>query len=179
MRTRIVPEAQIDAALDSAIRAGLCESFPSDQATFSRTRAWHGSPPDWTVVLEDDSSVLAHVGVVERTVRVGDESLRVAGVQNVFVLPDFRGEGLCRLVMTTAMSEALRRQLDVGLLFCTESLVTIYSNLDWRRLDQRTILCTDSNGQEVPIPAKNLAMFFPLIRHDFPAGTIRLQGRDW
>ena len=179
MNPRTITESQMEPALDAAIRTSLCACFPHDREVFAHTRAWHGCLPDWSVVREDGGTVIAHAGVVERTIRVGEEAVRVAGVQNVFVLPDYRGEGLCRLVMTAAMAEAQRRQLDFGLLFCTESLSTIYSNLDWRRLDQRTILRIDADGREGPLPPKNLGMFYPLARHDFPAGTVRLQGNDW
>jgi len=179
MTIRIVNEPEVDAGLDAAIRAGLCICFPPDREVYAQTRAWHSSHPSWTVVIEQGDELIAHTGVVERTIRVGDQSLRVAGVQNVFVMPDHRGEGLCRQVMMATMTEAHRRRLDFGLLFCTLELSTIYWNLDWRRLDRRTILRIDSDGREVPIPAKNLGMFYPLVRDDFPAGEVHLQGNDW
>lgn len=179
MNPRIIPESQIDPALDTAIRASLCDCFPLDREVFAHTRAWHGSQPDWSVVLQEAEAVIAHAGVVERTIRVGQHSLRVAGMQNVFVLPTYRGQGLGRLVLATAMGEAQRRQLDCGLLFCSEGLSAIYAHLGWRRLDLETILRTDADGHEKPIPVQNLALFFPLARHDFPAGQVRLQGNDW
>lgn len=179
MNSRVIQEADIDAPLDARIRSGLCECFPPDREIYSQTRAWHGSHPDWTVLLQQADEIAAHAGVVERTIRVGEASFRVAGVQNVYVLPDYRGQGLCRQVMTVTMAEAKRRGLDFGLLFCTLDVSTIYSNLDWRRLDRRTILRIDADGREVPIPEKNLGMFFPLLRDDFPGGDVHLQGNDW
>jgi GNAT superfamily N-acetyltransferase len=179
MITRVLNEPDIDPALDASIRAGLCECFPPDREVFSQTRAWHGTLPDWTIVIQEGDEVVAHVGIVERTIRADHMSLRVAGVQNVFVLPDRRGEGLCRQVMAAAMAEARRRRLQFGLLFCTPNLTAIYSNQDWRQLGRRRILRIDDEGREVPIPEKNLGMFYPLTRDDFPGGEIHLQGNDW
>ncbi len=123
----------MDAACDASIRAGLCACFPPDREVFARSRGWHGAMPDWTVVREERGRVIAHVGVVERTVGVGGQSPRVAGVQSVFVLPAHRGRGLCRDVMQAAMTEAARRGLDFGLLFCTPQFGPIYERLGWHR----------------------------------------------
>jgi predicted N-acetyltransferase YhbS len=179
MQIRIANECGIDPAMDASIRAGLCQCFPPDRESFAQSRAWHGSLPDWTAVIQEGGEVIAYTGVVERIIRVGHDTVRVAGVQNVFVLPDHRGQGLCRQLMMTTMAEAEHRGVDFGLLFCTFELSTIYSNLDWRRLDRRTILRIASDGREVPIPKKNLGMFYPVTRDDFPAGEIHLQGNDW
>ena len=52
----------------------------------------------------------------------GAERVRAAGVQNVLVVPEHRKSDLFRQIMSVAMAEALRRQLDLGILFCTADL---------------------------------------------------------
>lgn len=165
--------------LDEAIRAGLCICFPNDAAVFSQTRAWHGSAPAYSVVVEQDHQVIAHVGVVQRTLRVGSGPLSIAGVQNVFVLPDHRGRGLADRIMTAAMDQALRRRIDVGLLFCLPTLERLYRRLGWLALGQREVWATHSAGQRYRPDPKNVLMFHPLLRRDFPAGPIDLCGDDW
>jgi len=63
---RILKEDQIDEGLDQSIKNGLCICFPPDKEVFSKSRFWHGSAPAWTVLIKEDSEVLAHVGIVER-----------------------------------------------------------------------------------------------------------------
>lgn len=175
---RIVLESQMPADLDQRIRDGLCASFPVDNGVFSHTRAWHGSAPAYSVVMEKDGQVIAHVGVVDRTIRVGGIPLRAAGIQNVFVRPAFRGLGFCDQVMNASMAEALRQGFDCGLLFCVPRLAKVYAVTGWQTLGERTVIRVD-NGQEVAIPDKNITMYLPLVRPEFPDGVIHLQGNDW
>jgi GNAT superfamily N-acetyltransferase len=175
---RLIDETGMPPLLDAAIRASLCDCFPADTAVFHQTRAWHGSKPSFTVLLEKQNRVIAHVGVVDRTIRAGDTPLRVAGVQNVFVLPGFRGQGLSSQVLRTAMAEAARRDFDGGLLFCVPQLEKVYAPHGWQGLGWREVIRVEE-GREIPIPDKNIAMFNPLRIAVFPDGRIHLQGNDW
>lgn len=180
MKLRMIDEDQMEARLDAAIRECLCVCFPPDREVFARTRAWHGVKPNWSVLLEEEGgTLLAHLGVVERAIRVGECQVRVAGIQNVFTMPHYRGRGLSRQLTKAAMEEARRRGLEFGLLFCTPAIGRIYESQGWFYLAPRTILRIDAQGAEIPLPEKNITMFYPLRRIDFPAGTIHLQGNDW
>jgi len=179
MQTRVVDEKDVDAILDQRIREGLCISFPRDASVFSRNRAWHGSAPAWNVILEQDDRIIAHCGIVDRTIKVGNEFLHIAGVQNVYVMPTFRGKGFCDGVMNSAMGDAGRRGYDCGLLFCVPELEKVYARCGWRLLPNENVYRMDENGEILPLPGKNIAMFFPLKRKGFPAGDISLEGNDW
>lgn len=107
MQLKIIGRRELQGETGRLIRKGLCVCFPADRDVFSKTLAWHGSVPSWGVVLEAGDRVISHVAVVDRTIRVGKESLQAAGIQNVFVLPEGRGKGLSQQVMNEAMREAL------------------------------------------------------------------------
>lgn len=179
MELRIVQEAEMSAGLDQAIKAGLCHCFPADREIFTKARAWHGSAPTWSVIAEDGEVIVAHVGLVDRVVKAGTRQLRVAGIQNVFVLPERRGQGLCDLVMNAAMQEAGRLGFDAGLLYCIPTLEKVYARCGWFLLPKADIIRMDEQGAEIPLPDKNIAMFHPLKVVEFPTGTIHLQGNDW
>ncbi len=136
MRLQIVSDATISPAQDAAIRAGLCVCFPPDREVFSRTRAWHGSCPAWSVLVTCEDSLVAHAGIVERQILVGQERVWIAGVQNVFVLPEHRGLGLFRQVMSAALEEARQRGLDFSLLFCAPDIGRKYARQGWHLLDR-------------------------------------------
>jgi GNAT superfamily N-acetyltransferase len=179
MRLRTVLEAEMTPELDAAIRRGLEVSFPEDAGIFSRTRAWHGSAPAFSIVLEHEGEVIAHVGVVDRVISAGGHALRVAGIQNVFVLPEFRRRGLTTALMEAAMREAAARDFDLGLLFCVPEIERVYSRSGWLTLDPRPTIRVDESGNEVEIPGKNIAMFYPLRQPSFPQGVLHLGGNDW
>jgi GNAT superfamily N-acetyltransferase len=178
MKPAIIDEAQMPPGLDEQIRAALCTCFPADRAVFSRTRAWHGSPPQYSVVLEDAGRVTAHAGIVQRTITVGGSPLRVAGVQNVCVLPECRGQGLSGRVLQAAMDEACGRGFDCGLLFCVPALGPLYVGGGWQALGPREIVRIEE-GRRLPLPGENVALFYPLRVAQFPAGPIDLCGNDW
>lgn len=175
---RVVNENEMPGELDAEIRRGLCLAFPDDAAVFGKTRTWHGSGPAFSLVLEDKDRVLAHVGVVDRTVTVGGRPLRAAGIMNVYVDASQRGTGLGPKIMAAAMQEALRREFDVGLLFCVFRLEKFYASLGWLALPGREVVRVDE-GREAPLPDKNMAMYFPLRTRAFPDGVIHLRGNDW
>jgi hypothetical protein len=76
------------------------------------------------------------------------------------------------------MHEAGRRGFDMGLLFCVPKLEKVYLDCDWRSLGPREVVRVE-DGREIPIPAKNIAMFYALSVTAFPDGLIHLCGNDW
>lgn len=177
--TRIIAEASITQEEDAAIRAALCRCFPADISVFSQTRAWHGSLPAWSVVVECQGQIIANLGVVERKIRIGHEEFLAGGIQNVLVLPEHRKKHLFRQIMTVAVQESIRRNLDLGILFCTSNLVPLYAALRWQPAPGRNVTRIDENGLPQPLPSKNVTMFYPLHRFDIPPGDLHLQGNDW
>ncbi len=172
-------EAEINPELDAAIRKSLCLVFPDGISTFSKTRAWHGSVSSWTHCIENKGAVIAHLGVVDRSVLIGEKILRIAGIQGVIVLPEYRKKGLSDHLLAAAMNEAQRRGFDFGLLFCLPALEKVYARCGWHCLSQRNIIRVDDDGTEKPLPQKNIAMEYPLQLNTFPEGDIHLQGNDW
>jgi ribosomal protein S18 acetylase RimI-like enzyme len=175
----VIPEPGMPPHVDAAIRDLLCRCFPPDVPVFSQTRCWHGSSPAWSVVATDAGGrVVGHVGVVVRTVRVGDARPTVAGIQNLAVAPELRGAGVGLELMTRAMAEASRRGIAHGLLFCVPKLGKYYQAQGWTVRDVETRM--DFNGAvNVPIPGKNICMTIGLAGVPFPEGNIHLAGPDW
>jgi len=179
MEIEIVKEIEMPDAIDQSVRDGLCRCFPPDREIFSKSRGWHGSMPAWNVIMEDAGKVVAHVGIIDRVIRAGNQKLRVAGIQNVFVLPEYRGHGLSDRIMDACMLEAARLDFDTGLLYCVPALEKVYARCGWKLLPKELIIRIDEHGGEVALPDKNIAMFHPLKVLKFPAGTVHLQGNDW
>jgi len=179
MKIMIIEEKNMTADIDRDLKNALCRCFPADAEIFSQSRAWHGSASAWSVIIEIEGCIAAHVGIVDRLIKAGDFQLQAAGIQNVFVLPEYRGQGLGEKVMNAAMQEAEKRNFDVGLLYCVPQLEKLYAGCGWRLLPRQKILRHDENGNIVPLPEKNIAMFFPLKVKSFPEGAIDLQGNDW
>jgi hypothetical protein len=178
MEITVLDETDIPLELDAQIRTDLCLCFPDDAEIYRQTRAWHGAVPAYTVIGREAGRVVSHVGVVDRMITVGGAPLRVAGVESVYVLPQYRGQRRSRPVLVTAIAEAARRQLDCGLLFCLPELAQVYTGCSWQALGPRPIIRVE-DGRELPLPAKNIALFHPLRVRELPQGLIHLGGNDW
>ncbi|MEO8205644.1 MAG: GNAT family N-acetyltransferase [Chthoniobacterales bacterium] len=176
---RIIEEEKMNSVLDAKIRSGLCTCFPADAETFAKTRAWHGSHPDFSVILESEEGVIAHVGVVNRRIHADATPLRIAGPQNLFVIPSQRGKKLFNVVMQAAMEEARRRRFDMGLLFCTPDLGNPYEKAGWKTVDVKHVIRVMESGKEEEIPGKNITMYYPLLISTLETETIHLGGNDW
>jgi predicted N-acetyltransferase YhbS len=174
-----VDEPSISAKLDAKIRRALGECFPRDAAHFSAGRDWHGSWPAFSVIATDEhGDVVGQIGVVDRVVTVGGAPLRVAGFQNVCVVPAHRKTGLFDRLMRATLDESIRRRFDMGLLFCREPLRKVYARFGWQDVSDRPVTRVDG-GAEVPLPSHAGAMVYPMVVKTLPEGTFHLRGNDW
>jgi len=178
---KIIKNSNILPDIDSAIREGLVVCFPKDRNHFSRQRSWH-STPEWIVYAStSDSTVAAHIAIVERLVTVGPPSIqvKVAGLQSIFVFPRWRKTGLSDRIMKIALDESCNRGLDAGLLFCREVLAgKVYGRMGWKKVAAKVFMENDE-GKRIPRPEKDIAMSIPLAIEKFPEGDIDLHGPDW
>lgn len=84
--------------------------------------------------VRERGRLVAHAGLVEADVEVGERRLRVAGLGGVIVAPGLRGRGLARLVVDAAVAHARGTDAEFGILFCLPDRVPVYERLGWRVL---------------------------------------------
>lgn len=175
----IIDESRMSPDADRAVKALLCVCFPADADIFSVTRYWHGSVPAYSVIHGSDEGTLdGNIAIVIREIRVGTQAVRIAGVQNMAVRPGTRGGGVGAGLMERAMTEARRRDVPFGLLFCVPELAKYYGRYGWKPRAEAVTM--DYNGKTgIPIPGKNICMTLSLAGLEFPGGDIHLGGADW
>ncbi len=178
MAVRIIDECDITPELDAAIRKSLAICFPHRYEEFSRSRAIRNNIPSYTAVISDGEQALCQVAVMDRTISVGGEQVHVAGIANVFVMPEHRGKGLCDMALEAAMAEAKKRGFDFGLLFTHSPTNRIYARNEWVEIKNRKFVRVE-NGEEAVFSAERIKMYYPLKSEDFPAGDVHLQGDRW
>jgi predicted N-acetyltransferase YhbS len=180
MQIRLLDESQIDPATDAALRRTLATCFPHNETQFSGSRNWRGAVPLFTVVATDKTHIVACAIVIDRTVCIGERPVRVAGVGNVCVLPDYRGGGIVDRILLAAMEEAAGREFEWGLLFCRPEIMKVYERTGWLScMDRRFVRTDHKTGQVVEIPAEHGKMFLRIGYRPLPPGDIDLQGDKW
>ena len=173
----VINESDIDSAMDAAIKQSLVACYPNRAEEFSQVRAI-GNVPVLTSVIMDKGQAMAHVAVIEREIKVGNITVKIAGVASVFVMEGNRGKGLCDRAIKAAMKEAKNAGYDLGMLFCVDNVRPVYDRNGWIDITERK--CTrhfDSTSEEM-IPER-IRMYHPLNMLRFPPGDIDLCGDKW
>ena len=178
LELRILKECEIDDCLDASIRNGLAVSFPHREKDFGQCRSLGLNVPCYTVVLVEEQKAIAQVAVMDRTIRVGDEAVHVAGIANVFVLPQYRGQGYVDKVLEAAMDEAKNRKFEYGFLFTHAPVDNIYARNGWIDVTDRECIRVE-DGLEISMEPERFRMYHPLNSNAFPQGNIHLQANKW
>jgi predicted N-acetyltransferase YhbS len=145
---------------------------------YSKTRGWNQYDPHITTVIQQGNRVIAHAAAIDKLIRIGSDSVRAAGVMNVFVLPAHRNNGYANIVVRAALEEALAQGFGIGLLFCKKWLEQVYRNTGWHRINGRSITRIVAE-RELPLREHIISMYYPLRMKTLPAGDIHLEGNEW
>ena len=94
--------------------------------------------PDWSFLALEATEIAAFYNIIERTVKIGGVSVRVAGLNNLVTVPAHRGRG----VASRLLRETQAQWFDVlgaqcGLLLCADALLPFYSRLGWQTVSAR------------------------------------------
>ena len=174
----LVEEKDMPDQMDRDIRTLLCECYPEDTDVYSQARPWHGSSPVFSLICVKERGLAGYVGMVFREVTCDSELLIVAGIQNLAVLPAFRGGCVGKELVLRAQDEAERRGLLHGMLFCTPDLESYYVSMGWNGPAYRVTM-NDLTGCLTPLPAGLIPMVKLFGAGIFPPGDIYLNGPEW
>lgn len=97
-----LPDTQVDAQLDEELRGLLSTCFvgPVNEC-FRHQRFFHEMPQHRWLVRDASGWLVAHVALHDKRLGTPQGDLRVAGIAEVCVHPDFRGRGLVRTMLDT------------------------------------------------------------------------------
>ncbi len=178
---KVIPEEDFPLQLDGQIKEQLTVAFPHSANYLKDNRGWKGTFPLWNVVVFDvDDKPLGYIGVIERTITIEQENFKIFGLQNVYVIEEYRGYGLAQKMLVKIEKEALKRSLDFGLLFCRPHVEPLYLRAGWKPLGRPQIFVTNDQEEVVERPFVHDSLFFkPITLKEFPKGDVFFNGPDW
>lgn len=97
-----LPDETVDDTMDQRIRDLLTTCFTGPNDVVFQTRRYFAEPYPHRWIIRDGDRLAAHLGVHEKRIEVGDESVPVAGVAEVCVHPDQRGKGHVKNILKVA-----------------------------------------------------------------------------
>lgn len=133
-------------------------------------------PKDLHFILDVDGEAMSHVGLVEQTVDVAGQAVRVAGVGGVATAGEMHGRGYAQKTMRFAekyMCEELK--VEFGLLFCLDRLKPFYERQNWQLLHAPVEFEQPSGKMISPLNV----MVLPCGEGAWPAGAVDLRSLPW
>ncbi|MDN3443999.1 GNAT family N-acetyltransferase [Microbacterium sp. APC 3901] len=180
----VVEHDALSESQSAALRELFDREYRAEYGEWSPDRPYGYSPADVHTIVFRGSITVAHVGFQRRLIRVGAREVAVAGTGGVLVHPDWRSDGVGRLVMTHAQ-QAMRDddRVSFGYLGCREEVVSFYERTGWSRVNalERHVSMNDSNAT-VTSSAGPILVFAAGSGTDadpWPEGDIDLRGTPW
>ena len=133
-------------------------------------------PKDLHIILDVDDEAVSHVGLIEQTVEVAGQPVRVAGVGAVVTAGQMHGRGYAQKAMRYAekvMCEELN--VEFGLLFCLDRLKPFYERQQWQLLEEPVEFDQPSGKMVSPLNV----MVLPCKGQTWPAGAVDLCSLPW
>ena len=171
-------------AVDSASDANHVIRLAAAHLSASEREATRSLTPDppvpsgpamtWSVLAKPDQRVVAHTGILYRVIRVGDVWVPVGGLSNVMTLPEARGRGYARAVVSSAAAfVGVWLWAPFAVVLCAPECAAFYQALGWRETNA-PISCEQQallNRVAMVLPCQGEA--------DWPSGPIDLCGAPW
>jgi aminoglycoside 2'-N-acetyltransferase I len=131
---------------------------------------------DWTVMVWEDDDLVTTVHIVERTVKVAEQLVKLGGIGNVATKVEWRKRGYARSALQTAQDFLLEPlKVDFGMMIATGEMVPRYERLGWRVAAQSMWIDQPDGRTTLNFPV----MILPVCTREWPEGSIDLCGLPW
>lgn len=132
--------------------------------------------PDWAVMVWEDDELVSNVHIIQRTIKVGSEEVRLGGIGNIATKLEWRKRGYATQALKVAtdyLTDPLK--VDFGLMIAIEQMIRHYEKKGWRVVAQSMLMEQPSGKMALSYPV----MILPVGKQDWPEGVIDLCGLPW
>jgi predicted acetyltransferase len=130
----------------------------------------------WCTMGIFDGNLVGRIGILQRTISVGQELIPVAGICGVVTVPEFRDRGIASALLNESVAYIKNRlSLPFSLLTCNAKLEAFYDRLGWRTVNGPTVF-TQPDGVRT---CKVLTTVLECGPRLWPEGPIDLRGLPW
>lgn len=166
-------DRNIDQLLNAKLQAVLSECFPNQN--IFKIQRYYKEIPAYRWFILDDNKIIAHTALHIKEIFVNDLPIKIGGIAEVCVLPEFRKMGLAKLLLSAAEDWLKLNGFKYVMLFGEEKF---YSSSGYLSISNE-IKLKDFNSGEIKIKKNIDAMIKLLSDENFPNGLIDLNGYDF
>jgi predicted acetyltransferase len=132
--------------------------------------------PDWAVMVWEDDDMVSNVHIIARTIKVGQNSVKLGGIGNIATKVEWRQRGYASTALRVAMDFLQNPlQVDFGLMIATEEMVSHYDKAGWIQVAASLLMEQPAGRATLNYPV----MVLPVRKKDWPKGPIDLCGLPW
>ena len=132
--------------------------------------------PRWHTMGILHASLVGRVGILDRTISVGQELLRVGGICGVVTAPGYRDRGIAGALLGESVAFVKNRlNLPFALLTCRSKLEVFYQRLGWKTVKGPTVFAQPDGVRT----CKGLTMVMEVGPRLWPEGPIDMRGLPW
>jgi len=131
---------------------------------------------NWDILGWVDGKLVSHVILSKHVIRVGSQSLTIAGVGGVATHPAWRRLGFAGRLLKAA-EDLMRSEgcYDFGMLFCDTEMIPYYSRNGYTLVHNPLFIM--QRGQRVPFDDNELVL--PISGKLWPEGVVDIPGSPW
>jgi GNAT superfamily N-acetyltransferase len=169
---KLITEIKSENDLPPERRVALDEMFERE---FGRDPLVYAAAHFYAIAIAE-GSLIGRVGILERTISVGQELLRVGGICGVVTVPGYRGRGIASALVGESVAFIKKRlSLPFALLTCNSRLEVFYQRLGWKTVKGPTVF-TQPDGIRT---CRGLTMVAECGSRVWPEGPIDMRGLPW
>jgi GNAT superfamily N-acetyltransferase len=118
MDVEYLADSSVDDAMDAQIRGLLTMCFTKPEDVVFKDRRYFIEPyPHRWVIRDTQGSIIAHIGVHEKTIEAEERHFRIGGIAEVCVHPEYRGRGFAKKMLACVHDWLIRNEFDFAVLF--------------------------------------------------------------
>ena len=168
-------DSSVDASLDAELRKLLTRCFTKpEDAVFADRRYFREPYPHRWVIRDTKGSIIAHVGVHEKSVEADGRTFRIGGIAEVCVHPEFQGRGFVKAMLACVHDWLNRHEFDFAVLFGNPRM---YGSSGYIQVNNLVHDEVSATGQRCT--SQGPAMVRQLSHTPWPAGQVYLPGRKF
>lgn len=172
VKVEYLADSAVDAALDAEIRRLLTTCFTKPEDIVFKDQRYFREPyPHRWVIRDSKGSIIAHIGVHEKSVVAGGRTFQIGGIAEVCVYPEYRGRGFVKSMLACIHDWLIGHKFDFAVLFGDPR---IYDSSGYVQVNNLVHDDETATGEKCTSPSP--AMVRLLSETPWPDGSVYLPG---